>query len=223
MANICKSIVIGFVASMLLPSQGLCQPKVVVEGEAIYVLSQKGDRTLVGTEPFLKETALSEDGKRLAILRGADPSELEIVIMRVSEMGVQLEWLIKGPVQCEEYKLPFEGTLQWSPNGERLYLMAEFSATSAYLLVVEPETRQARCLVPVITYAVISSCKSEYTGYLVGLLRKHKVLHPYYWYWLLDAEGREVRPIGEDTDLVEFIDTYKVRLYARTVGRLEGK
>ncbi len=208
----------GLVVCLLANVQGFCQDRVVVEGGAIYLELANRQRVLITTEPFLKETAMSEDGKRLAILRGAHPSELELVIMRISEMGGQLEWLIKGPLQCKEYKLPFEGTMQWSPDGKRLYMMAEFSATSAYLVVVEPETRQSRCLVPIVGYAVVAATTCRYSGYVIGLLRKHKVLHPYYWYWLLDPEGKEVEPIGEENDLLEFSDTCGIRLYAPTVG-----
>lgn len=213
-----RSQYLGLVLFLMANLHGLNQERVIVEGDAVSVVLANGQRVLLTNEPFLKETALSGDGKTLALLRGTDPSGLELVFMRVSEKGGQLEWLIKGPLPCNKYRLPFESNLQWSPDANRLYLMAEFSSTSAYLLAVEPEVRQARCLVPVVGYAVISTADRRFSGHFIGLLRKHKVMHPYYWYWLLDPEGKEVEPIGEENDLPEFFDSYGIRLYAPTIG-----
>lgn len=223
MQGISSSKWISVIASVLLVAHEAPGQKISVEKGHVYLEAKEGQRVLVATEPWLKEAAVSSDGKRLAILRGADPTGLELMILTASGTGAKLDWIIPSPVICQQYKLPFEGTLQWSPDGRRVYVMAEFSSTSAFLLAFMPETREMRCLGPVVSYSVILSSSAPYSGHVVALLRKHKVLHPYYWYWLLEPDGKELHPIGDEDELNEFLDLYGVRLSAPFVGRSAKK
>jgi hypothetical protein len=96
---------------------------------------------------------------------------------------------------------------QFSPDCQRVYFLAETWATSAAVHVLNLSTGKTRFLYPGLDVEVVSTGK--YKGYLIGT--KDPIIEDRgrtTVYWLLDADGNEVKRIGEtEADLVQFRQT----------------
>jgi hypothetical protein len=137
------------------------------------------------------------DGKKIATGSDeADPTEL----WQVRTDGKEASLLVKcrAAEKPESLIAGFEN-LQFSTNGKLLYFVTSAWATSGAVHVVDTTNRNERYLFPGNNLKVVTS--GEYKDCL--LVQQHKYFvasGSYDWFWLLRPDGKEVGPVGEDTE-----------------------
>ncbi len=144
------------------------------------------------------------DGKKIATGSDeVDPTEL----WQIRSNGKEATLLVK----CRESEKPesviaaFEN-LQFSTNGKLVYFVTPAWATSGAVHVVDTTNRKERYLFPGNGLKAVAS--GEYKDCL--LVQQHRYFiggGSYDWYWLLRPDGKEVGPVGEDTE--NFEATYR--------------
>src|SRR4051812_38055552 len=140
------------------------------------------------------------DGKKIAT--GSDevePTELWQVRIDGKEPSVLLH--CRDSQKPESVIAAFEN-LQFSTNGKLLYFVTPAWATSGAVHVVDTTNRKERYLFPGSDLKVVTS--GEYKDCL--LVQQHRYFiggGSYDWFWLLRPDGKEVRPVGEDTSNFE--------------------
>jgi hypothetical protein len=140
------------------------------------------------------------DGKKIATGSDEiDPSEL----WQVRTDGKEPNLLAK----CRESGKPesliaaFEN-LQFSTDGKLLYFVSPAWATSGAVHVVDTTNRKERYLFPGNDLKLVTA--GEYKDCL--LVQQHRYFvggGSYDWFWLLRPDGKEVGPVGEDTQNFE--------------------
>jgi hypothetical protein len=140
------------------------------------------------------------DGKKIATGSDqVDPTELWQVRVDGKEPSVL--------VRCHDSEKPesvigaFEN-LQFSTDGKLLYFVTPAWATSGAVHVVDTTNRKERYLFPGNDLKVVTS--GEYKDCL--LVQQHRYFiggGSYDWFWLLKPDGKEVGPVGEDTENFE--------------------
>ena len=140
------------------------------------------------------------DGKKIAT--GADevdPSEL----WQMRADGKEATLLVK----CRDSEKPegiiaaFE-SIQFSTNGKLVYFVTPAWATSGAVHVVDTTNRKERYLFPGSGLKIVTA--GEYKDCL--LTQQHRYFiggGSYDWYWLLRPDGKEIGPVGEDTENFE--------------------
>ena len=157
---------------------------------------------------------LAPDGKWVAFVRKVDGKK---IATGSDEMDPTELWQIRTDgkeasllVKCRASEKPefviagFEN-VQFSSNGKLLYFVTPAWATSGAVHVVDTTNRKERYLFPGNDLKIVAS--GEYKDCL--LVQQHKYFvggGSYDWYWLLRADGKEVGPLGEDTE--NFAATY---------------
>lgn len=137
------------------------------------------------------------DGKKIATGSDeVDPSEL----WQVRTDGNEASLLVKcrAAEKPESLIAGFEN-LQFSTNGKLLYFVTSAWATSGAVHVVDTTNRKERYLFPGGDLKIVTS--GEYKDCL--LVQQHKYFvggGSYDWFWLLRPDGKEVGPVGEDTE-----------------------
>ncbi|HST29309.1 MAG TPA: hypothetical protein VLK27_00550 [Chthoniobacterales bacterium] len=94
---------------------------------------------------------------------------------------------------------------QFSTNGKLVYFLSEAWTTSGALHVVDTTNSKEHFVCPAAEFEVVPS--GEYKDHL--LVQQHRYFiggGSYDWYWLLKPDGKEVGPVGEDTE--NFKTTY---------------
>ncbi len=94
---------------------------------------------------------------------------------------------------------------QFSSNGKLVYFLSEAWTTSGALHVVDTTNAKEHFVCPAAEFEVVLS--GEYRDHL--LVQQHRYFiggGSYDWYWLLKPDGKEVGPVGEDTE--NFKTTY---------------
>ncbi len=89
---------------------------------------------------------------------------------------------------------------QFSPDGRTVYFLSAAWATSGAVHSVDVVTRKVAYVCPGNELEVIRT--GEYRGHLI--VQQHKYFvggGSYDWYWLLRADGREIGPLGENTEM----------------------
>jgi hypothetical protein len=140
------------------------------------------------------------DGKKIATGSDeVDPTEL----WQIRSNGKEATLLVK----CRESEKPesviaaFEN-LQFSANGTLVYFVTPAWATSGAVHVVDTTNRKERYLFPGNGLKAVAS--GEYKDCL--LVQQHRYFiggGSYDWYWLLRPDGKEVGPVGEETENFE--------------------
>jgi hypothetical protein len=140
------------------------------------------------------------DGKKIATGSDeVDPTEL----WQVRTDGKEATMLVK----CRDSQKPesviaaFEN-LQFSTNGKLVYFVTPAWATSGAVHVVDTTNRKERFVLAGNNVKVVPS--GEYKDCL--LVQQHRYFvggGSYDWYWLFRADGKEVGPVGEDTENFE--------------------
>ncbi|MEY2512512.1 MAG: hypothetical protein QOE26_3275 [Verrucomicrobiota bacterium] len=140
------------------------------------------------------------DGKKIATgSEEVDPTEL----WQVRTDGKEPSLLVKcrAAEKPESVIAGFEN-LQFSTNGKLLYFVTSAWATSGAVHVVDTTNRKDRYLFPGNDLKIVTS--GEYKDCL--LVQQHKYFvggGSYDWFWLLRPDGKEVGPVGEDTETFE--------------------
>ena len=143
------------------------------------------------------------DGKKIATgSEEVDPTEL----WQVRTDGKEASLLVKcrAAENPESVIAGFEN-LQFSTNGKLLYFVTSAWATSGAVHVVDTTNRKERYLFPGNDLKIVTS--GEYKDCL--LVQQHKYFvggGSYDWFWLLRPDGKEIGPVGEDTE--NFESTY---------------
>jgi hypothetical protein len=151
---------------------------------------------------------LAPDGKWVAFVRKVDGKKIATgseeveptELWQVRTDGKEASLLVK----CRAAEKPeaviagFEN-LQFSTNGKLLYFVTSAWATSGAVHVVDTTNRKERYLFPGSDLKVVTS--GEYKDCL--LVQQHKYFvggGSYDWFWLLRPDGKEIGPVGEDTE-----------------------
>ncbi len=151
---------------------------------------------------------LAPDGKWVAFVRKVDGKKIATGSDEVDSTELwQIRTDGKEPsllVKCRAAEKPesviagFEN-LQFSTNGKLLYFVTSAWATSGAVHVVDTTNRKERYLFPGSDLKIVTS--GEYKDCL--LVQQHKYFvggGSYDWFWLLRPDGKEVGPVGEDTE-----------------------
>ena len=88
---------------------------------------------------------------------------------------------------------------EFSTNGKLVYFLSEAWTTSGALHVVDTTNGKEHFVCPAAEFGVVQS--GEYRDDL--LVQQHRYFiggGSYDWFWLLKRDGKEVGPVGEDTD-----------------------
>ena len=94
---------------------------------------------------------------------------------------------------------------QFSTNGKLVYFLSEAWTTSGALHVVDTTNSKEHFVCAAAEFEVVTS--GEYRDDL--LVQQHRYFiggGSYDWYWLLNPDGKEIGPVGEDTE--NFKTTY---------------
>jgi hypothetical protein len=182
--------------------------KVSVQNGNVSISSASGEtRTLTNTGHD-SEPILSPDGKWIVFVRtipgkkistglgDADVTELwqiradgkEQTVLVRSKDSDKMETVLAG------FSKP-----QFSTNGKLVYFLSEAWATSGALHVVDTTNSKQHFVCPALEFEVVPS--GEYRDCL--LVAQHRYFiggGSYNWFWLLRPDGKEVGPVGEDTE-----------------------
>ena len=196
--------------SVAVATTSFAQTVSVKDGN-IQFTDKSGKTTALTSGGRDSDPLLAPDGKWVAFVRKiegkkiatgsdeVDPTELwqvrtdgkePAMLVRCRE-SQKMESLIGG----------FE-TLQFSPDGKLLYFVTPAWATSGAVHVVDTTNRKERYLFAGNNLKVVAS--GEYKGCL--LVQQHRYFvggGSYDWFWLLRPDGKEVGPVGEDTENFE--------------------
>ena len=183
------------------------------------------ENNVVYTDASGKSTRLTNEGKDSA--PSLDPAKRRVVFVRATpgkavETGVgegeatEL-WLIdvtgknatmllrgKSDPKMERVLADFD-TPQFSPNGKIIYFGGSAWVTSGAIHAYDLAARREHFVCPGSGLIVVPN--GEYAGCL--LVQQHRYFlggGSYDWFYLLRPNGKEVAPVGEDTQM--FQDTY---------------
>jgi dipeptidyl aminopeptidase/acylaminoacyl peptidase len=197
--------------SLAAPAVPAVAQTVSVKDGNIQFTDKAGKTTALTSSGKDSDPILAPDGKWVAFVRKivgkkiatgsdeVDPTELWQVRVDGKEPALLL--------RCRESQKPesviaaFE-TLQFSTNGKLLYFVSPAWATSGAVHVVDTTNRKERYLFAGNNLKVVPA--GEYKDCL--LVQQHRYFvggGSYDWFWLLRPDGKEVGPVGEDTETFE--------------------
>ena len=198
------------ILSLGIPITAFSQSVSVKDGN-IQFTDKAGQTTSLTSSGRDSDPILAPDGKWVAFVRKVDgkkistgsddvePSELWQVRVDGKEPTLLL--------RCRESEKPesliaaFEN-LQFSSNGKLVYFVSPAWATSGAVHVVDTTNRKERYLFPGNNLKVVPA--GEYKDHF--LVQQHRYFvggGSYDWFWLLRPDGKEVGPVGEDTENFE--------------------
>jgi hypothetical protein len=152
--------------------------------------------------------ALSPDGKQVVFVRdtpdkivatgSGDVSATELWI--VGSDGKKPTVLVRGR-DSQDPKQVIGGIAgaQFAPDGHHLYFVTAATATSGAVHIIDLATKKERFFTEGSGLEVVPN--GDYKGFL--LIQKHKYLiggGAYDWFWLVKPDGKEVGPVGDNTD-----------------------
>jgi hypothetical protein len=116
-----------------------------------------------------------------------------------------------------------EKSLTFSGDGKKLYFLAHAWATSAALHVVDIESKTRTFLLP--ANQLISVLRSgDYADHII--VQQHRYFlggGSYDWYWLFTPDGREVGPIADSEDGVNYFMTLQKERHDELIRTNSGK
>ena len=184
---------------------------VSVKDGNIQFTDKAGQTTAITSSGHDSGPLLAPDGKWVAFVRKVDgkkiatgsdevdPTELWQVRMDGKEPSLLVK--CRAAEKPESVIAGFEN-LQFSTNGKLLYFCTSAWATSGAVHVVDTTNRKERYLFAGSDLKIVRS--GEYKDCL--LVQQHKYFvggGSYDWFWLLRPDGKEVGPVGEDTENFE--------------------
>jgi len=160
------------------------------------------------------DPALSPDGKWIVFVRSIPDKKLSTgngeapvtELWQIRADGKEPTLLVRSKESDKmETMLAGFSKPQFSTNGKLVYFLSEAWATSGALHVVDTTSSKERFVCPALEFEVVPS--GEYRDHL--LVQQHRYFiggGTYDWFWLLKPDGKEVGPVGEDTEI--FKSTY---------------
>ncbi len=173
----------------------------------VYTDTNRMERPLtssgVNTEPDL-----SHDKSWVVFLR--EPNENEKEIWAIGTDGSGLRRLFQGPVRWNNKAYPSSSLRlpRWSTDGQAVYFVTDFTATSGALWRLDLATHMAAVTIPdAVMYGVIQA--GRYRGFLVANQRTLSKAesdgsrYPVYPFFLYTARGENVQQIADETGNLE--------------------
>ncbi|MEI9898527.1 MAG: hypothetical protein WDN28_32900 [Chthoniobacter sp.] len=151
---------------------------------------------------------LSPDGRLIAFVRGTPD---KIVATGSGDVEATELWIVGShdgkPVmvvhgrESKDMQQVIGGILgaQFSPDGHRVYFLSAAWATSGAVHVIDLATHKERFFTDGSGLEIVPN--GDYQGCL--LIQKHRYFiggGTYDWFWLIKPDGKEVGPVGEDTE-----------------------
>jgi Tol biopolymer transport system component len=197
--------VLLLVLLLALPAQAR-GPSVVEEKGRIVLVEANGTKRPLTSSAQDSQPSLSPDGKAVVFVRRGSGKKLESAAGEVE--ANELWWmetaggkprrLVKSAGSDDPKK--FLGGLQapqFSPDGKTVFFMSAAWATSGAVHKVDVATGKTQFVSAGNTLEVVP--RGEHQGKLIVQLHKYFLGGGTYdWFWLLEPDGREVGPIGED-------------------------
>jgi hypothetical protein len=193
-----------------VPFPAFSQTVSVKDGNIQYT-DKVGKTTAITSSGRDSAPVLAPDGKWVAFVRKVDGKKIatgsdevdptELWQVRVDGKEASLLLRCRESQKPESLIAAFE-TLQFSTNGKLLYFVTPAWATSGAVHVVDTTNRKERYLFPGNNLKLVPA--GEYKDCL--LVQQHKYFvggGSYDWFWLLRPDGKEVGPVGEDTETFE--------------------
>ena len=194
----------------IVPFAAFGQTVSVKEGNVQFT-DKAGKTTALTSSGRDSAPVLAPDGKWVAFVRKVDgkkvatgsDEEEPTELWQVRTDGKEPSLLVKcrAADKMESVIGGFD-SLQFSTNGKLLYFVTPAWATSGAVHVVDTTNRKERYLFPGNDLKVVPA--GEYKDCL--LVQQHKYFvggGSYNWFWLLRPDGKEVGPVGEDTETFE--------------------
>jgi dipeptidyl aminopeptidase/acylaminoacyl peptidase len=202
------------ISALFLSSSPSKAQSVFAKDGNVFLKSRSGQTKQLTTSGRDYQPCLSPDRRRILFVRhtpgktvptplgDAEATELWLV----DSDGKAPELVVTGREDEDPKKsLADFSSSQFSPDGRRIFFMSVGWVTSGAVHVVDIQTKRESFVSPGNTLEIIQ--KGRYRGYLI--VQEHKYFFgskvgSYDHYWLLTADGREVRDIGEERSYRNF-------------------
>lgn len=192
--------------TLALVAQSNAQKPFVRNGN-IYLLSGAGEPKALTSSGQDAEPVLSPDGKWIVFVRALPGKEISTGVgspatelWQISADGKNATLLVRSKESDRmESVLANFSNLQFSTDGRYVFFLSDAWATSGALHVVDTTNGKERFVCPAGGFEVIRS--GEYRDCL--LVSQHRYFiggGSYDWWWLVRPNGKEVGPVGEDTE-----------------------
>jgi len=198
-------------AALAAPAPAVAQAVTAQDGNLFYGASADAAPRQLTSTGLDRDPVLSPDGRTIAFIRETPADSVEILIgpeeatelwtIRVD--GSDARMLLKGrSAEIAGEALAQFQSPRFSPDGQRIYFLSAAWANSSAVHVLDLSTGSERFLVAGNSLDVLPA--GDYAGFLV--VSQHRYFlggGSYDWYWLVNPEGKEVDPIGEDEMALE--------------------
>lgn len=194
-----------FALLLALPAQAR-GPSVVEEKGRVVLVEANGKKRPLTSSGQDVQPNLSPDGKAVVFVRKVSGKTLDSPVGEVE--ANELWWvdtaggkprrLVASAANDDPKKFLGElQTPQFSPDGKTVFFMSAAWATSGAVHKVDVATGKEQFVTPGNSLEVI--LRGEHQGKLIVQLHKYFLGGGSYdWFWLLEPDGKEVGPIGDD-------------------------
>jgi len=182
--------------------------KVSIRNGNVCISTASGENKTLTNSGHDSNTVLSPDKKWIVFVRtvprrkiptgsgAADATEL----WQIRADGKEPATLVRSKAgdKMEDVLAGFSNP-QFSTDGKLVYFLSEAWTTSGALHVVDTTNGKEHFVCPAAEFEVVPS--GEYRDNL--LVQQHRYFiggGSYDWFWLLKPDGREIGPVGEDTE-----------------------
>lgn len=182
--------------------------KVSTRNGNVCISTASGENKTLTNSGHDSEPVLSPDGKWIVFVRTlpgkkvstgeGDAAATELWQIRADGNGPTALVRSKQSDKMENVLAGFS-KLQFSTDGKLVYFLSEAWTTSGALHVVDTTNGKEHFVCPAAEFEVVSS--GEYRDDL--LVQQHRYFiggGSFDWFWLLQPDGKEIGPVGEDTE-----------------------